>query len=59
MMSSIGPSIGFDHGSAVSDRYVTPLPFAGDLQRIDIQLLSNRPTAEATDADERATMSRQ
>ena len=59
MMSSIGPSVGFDHGSAVSDRYPSPFPFAGDLQRLDIQLLGRRPVDDATAADERAAMSRQ
>ncbi|MEO6987872.1 MAG: arylsulfatase, partial [Aquihabitans sp.] len=59
MMSSIGPSIGFDHGSAVSDRYEAPFPFSGDLQRVDIQLLGRRPADESTAADERAAMSRQ
>ena len=59
MMSSIGPSVGFDHGSAVSDRYPAPFPFTGDLQRVDIQLLGRRPTDQATAADERAAMSRQ
>lgn len=59
MMSSIGPSIGFDHGSAVSDRYEAPFAFAGDLQRVDIQLLGHRPPDESTAANERAAMSRQ
>jgi arylsulfatase len=29
IMSSVGPSVGFDHGSAVSDRYQAPFPFTG------------------------------
>jgi arylsulfatase len=58
MMSSVGPSIGEDHGSAVSQRYTAPFPFAGTLHEIEIQLLS-REDAEARDAIARAEMSRQ
>jgi arylsulfatase len=63
MMSSVGPSIGEDHGSAVSRRYDAPFPFAGTLHEIEIQLLS-REDAEARDAElaevsARAEMSRQ
>jgi arylsulfatase len=58
MMSSVGPSIGEDHGSAVSQRYSAPFPFAGTLHEIEIQLLS-REDAEARDAIARAEMSRQ
>ena len=36
MISSVGPSVGYDHGSAVSDRYRAPFPFSGTLDRIDI-----------------------
>ena len=41
MMSSVGPSVGADHGSAVSTRYAAPFSFTGvlhevaDLQRAD------------------------
>jgi arylsulfatase len=58
MMSSVGPSIGEDHGSPVSQRYQAPFPFAGTLHEIEIQLLS-REDAEARDALARAEMSRQ
>ena len=50
MMSSVGPSIGEDHGSAVSQRYEAPFPFTGTLHEIEIQLLS-REDAEARDRD--------
>lgn len=40
IISSVGPSIGFDHGSAVSPRYVGPFPFEGRIERLDIQLIS-------------------
>ncbi|HYI62285.1 MAG TPA: arylsulfatase [Acidimicrobiales bacterium] len=60
VMSSIGPSVGFDHGSAVSDLYQAPNPFAGDLRRVDIALV-RPPRADDGDAAaaERRTMSRQ
>ncbi len=58
MMSSIGPSIGFDHGSAVSERYDAPYRFTGTLHDLVIQASPDRydDTAAAT---ARAEMSRQ
>jgi arylsulfatase len=58
MMSSIGPSVGFDHGSAVSPRYDAPFPFTGTLEQVEIQLLQ-RARPDATAAAARAEMSRQ
>ncbi len=61
MISSVGASVGFDNGSPVSERYTHGHPFQGQLERVDIQLLSLRE-AEAADlaaTDERATMSQQ
>ena len=61
MISSVGASVGHDHGSPVSKRYTGENPFRGRLERVDIALLSMRK-AEAIDlaaADERATMARQ
>lgn len=61
IISSLGPSVGYDHGSPVSDRYTGPFPFEGRLERVDIQLVSERPadaTANAASA-ERETMGRQ
>ena len=58
MISSVGPSVAYDHGSAVSNRYDAPFPFAGKLHEIVIQLLS--PQDLAARAAEAATeMSRQ
>jgi arylsulfatase len=37
IMSSIGHSIGFDHGSAVSPRYAAPNPFQGTLHKVVIE----------------------
>ncbi len=61
MMSSTGPSVGYDHGSPVSERYDGPFPFAGHLERVDIQLISPTPAEGAgnTATEERSTMARQ
>ena len=62
IVSSIGPSVGYDHGSPVSDRYESPFAFEGTLDRVDIQIVSARDAAaEAANADAiaRAEMSRQ
>jgi len=58
VISSVGASVGLDHGSAVSDRYRAPFPFAGLLERLDVQLVSPHPT-DAAAATARALMSRQ
>ena len=58
MMSSIGPSIGFDHGSAVSPRYAAPYPYTGTLHEIVIQSSPER-FADVADADARAETARQ
>jgi arylsulfatase A-like enzyme len=60
MISSMGPSVGVDHGSPVSERYADGFAFEGKLERVDIQLVSQAEAeAETAAADERATMSRQ
>ena len=58
MMSSVGPSVAYDHGSAVSQRYAAPFPFEGTLHTVEIQLFS-RQDAEARDAEAQSEMSRQ
>ncbi len=58
MMSSIGPSIGYDHGSAVSERYPAPFAFTGDLREVVIQASPDR-FGDTADATARAEMSRQ
>jgi len=58
MISSLGPSVGYDHGSPVSDRYPDSFPFEGTLERVDIQLVSPLP-ADTADAVARAENARQ
>jgi arylsulfatase len=58
ILSSIGPSVGFDHGSAVSKRYESPFTFAGTLHRVDIQVVSPE-TGQAAAALAAESMSRQ
>ena len=58
MISSVGSSIGYDHGSAVSRRYGAPFPFSGELHEVEIQLSPGR-FADADAASARAEMGRQ
>ena len=58
MMSSVGPSIAYDHGSAVSNRYEAPFPFTGTLHEVVIQLVS-APDPATHAAEAAAAMSRQ
>lgn len=58
MMSSVGPSVAYDHGSAVSNRYDAPFPFAGKLHEVVIQILSRRDV-EAQAAEAATEMGRQ
>jgi arylsulfatase A-like enzyme len=41
MISSVGASIGYNHGSAVSERYQAPFTFSGTLHSLEIQLLDD------------------
>jgi hypothetical protein len=61
VVSSVGSSIGYDHGHPVSDRYDGSFPFEGDLRAVDIQLVSGRPAEEqqVAEARERTDMGRQ
>ena len=56
--ASVGPSIGFDHGSPVSTRYDAPFPFTGTLEQVVIQLVE-RAAPDAAAVAARAEMSRQ
>lgn len=58
MISSIGPSIGSDHGSSVSELYAAPYDFTGELYEVVLQA-SPEKYGDAAEAAGRAEMSRQ
>lgn len=58
MITSSGTSIGYDHGSPVSQRYDGQFAFGGDLHEVVIELAPSRDP-EARRAAARAEMSRQ
>ncbi|MGI9600360.1 MAG: sulfatase-like hydrolase/transferase [Acidimicrobiales bacterium] len=58
MMSSTGPTVGSDGGSAVSLLYQAPNPFQGRLAVVDIQLVSRSGDGDKQ-AESRSEMSRQ
>lgn len=58
MISSVGASVGYDHGSPVSTRYAAPFPFTGALHEVVIQLPHKSDPAEA-ETTARTEMSRQ
>ena len=58
VISSVGSSVGYDHGSAVSPRYQAPFAFAGTLHEVEFQLVT-APSAGTTEAVSRSEMSRQ
>lgn len=61
VISSMGASVGYDHGLPVSRRYNDSFPFAGDIRCVQIQLQSPRAkeAAEAAEAQQRSDMTRQ
>jgi len=58
MVSSIGSSVGYDHGSPVSERYDSPFPFTGDLHEVEIRVPERRSQDEQNAAAQ-AEMTRQ
>ena len=58
MVSSVGSSLGRDHGSAVSNRYEAPFAFTGTLHEVVIELPRRRSRSE-TAATAASEMSRQ
>ena len=58
MISSVGASIGYNHGSAVSDRYQAPFAFTGALHELEIALVDGRDPG-AAGAEAATEMSRQ
>ncbi len=57
IISSLGPSVGADHGSPVSNRYAGSFPFRGVIHRVDIELLPTRGSTSSEEA--RAIVGRQ
>ncbi|MFN3215773.1 MAG: arylsulfatase [Acidimicrobiales bacterium] len=58
MISSVGTSIGYDHGSAVSTRYDAPFVCTANLHEVVIELVA-RAAPDTAAAEARTQMSRQ
>lgn len=58
VISSLGASIGSDHGSQTCDRYDDEFPFEGTLRRVDVQLVAP-PDKDTSSAEARAIMAKQ
>jgi arylsulfatase A-like enzyme len=60
IISSVGPSVGYDHGSPVSERYASPFAFEGTLHKVDIAVVHRgAESPDLLEAEHRAAMSRQ
>jgi arylsulfatase A-like enzyme len=59
IISSVGSSVGYDHGSPVSERYTGHFPFEGKLHKVTIDVVRKVPSVDAAAAEQRAAMSRQ
>ncbi|MCU0310890.1 MAG: arylsulfatase [Acidimicrobiales bacterium] len=61
VVSSVGGSVGRDHGMAVSDRYTSPFPFEGVLHSVVVQLVrvSDGRDGDVAAAEQRSAMGRQ
>lgn len=57
MMSSVGPSVGYDHGSPVSQRYAAPFEYTGNLHEVVIE--AGKPRADVQAAEAANEMRRQ
>ena len=57
MISSLGPSVGYDHGSAVSTRYAAPYEYTGELHEVVLE--SSRAKPDVATAEAKAEMNRQ
>ena len=57
---SVGPSVGYDHGSPVSARYRGHFPFEGTLEKIDIAVVhKGTDSSDVLESQQRAAMSQQ
>lgn len=59
VISSMGASVGFDHGLPVSRRYRDAFPFSGELRSVRIELVAKRVDPGVDEARGRADMGRQ
>lgn len=59
IISSVGPSVGYDHGSPVSQRYRGPFPFEGTLHKVVVDIVRRAPSPEAAQAAAQAAMAQQ
>jgi arylsulfatase len=60
IISSVGPSVGYDHGSPVSERYTGHFPFEGTLHKVDIAIVhKGGESPDVLAAHERAAMAQQ
>jgi arylsulfatase len=62
VISSVGPSVGYDHGSPVSDRYRSPFRFSGKLRKVEIDADPEKKHADplgVAEAEMRAESARQ
>ncbi|MGD0881784.1 MAG: arylsulfatase [Acidimicrobiales bacterium] len=60
IISSVGPSIGYDHGSTVSGRYSGRFPFEGTLYKVEVEVVrSGGVPREVVESEQRAGLSRQ
>ena len=60
IISSVGPSVGYDHGSPVSERYSGHFPFEGTLHHVEIAVTQKGgPAPDTGEAAQRAAMAQQ
>lgn len=61
-MSSVGPSVGYDHGSPVAEDYADRrdgFPFTGRLHELVVKIVSRQHDADAAASEARMTLGRQ
>ena len=60
IISSVGPSVGYDHGSPVSERYAGHFPFEGTLHKVEITVVHRGEVSpDSAESAQRAAMAQQ
>ena len=62
VISSVGPSVAYDHGSPVAFDYASRrdgFPFEGDLESVTITLIDTKKDPKVAESQARAEMGRQ